>query len=97
MSFVLEEDKLNSIRRMTSKQQIIIYLHLLRISKNNNVDIVNNLKTISEQTKYSIPMIKDIINNLIIDNHITGKNNNETKLSKGIYSLGDTFDDGEDG
>lgn len=68
------------IKKMTSRLQIVVYLSLLRTNKKSFPVDDELLNTLSMSTGYSIPIVRDVIYNLLLDNHLLQKDNTITLL-----------------
>ena len=84
----LTPDDLLHIRRMTSKLQICVFLMLKKRSKGNKIELTQNTVPISRELNISEPLVKDILERLILDEHIQWENGFKIGIQSGRYYIG---------
>lgn len=86
----LTQDDLIHVRRMTSRLQICVFLVLKKVSIDNKIDLIENISPISDELGISEALVRDILERLILDEHIQWENGFKIGIQSGKYTIGCT-------
>lgn len=85
---ILNEDDIKHLQQMTTRLQMMVYVALIKCSKDRTANLLEVIPEVSKVTHYSPLLIQDVYERLILDDHLRPKQGSGHNIQSEEYTIG---------